>query len=104
MSLAAAAIAMIAVLAPWTIYNQTRFDRPVLLSNNFGGTLSSANCDRGDSKLGWWQFGCEGHINESGDESVRDAKLRAHAFTYVRDHLSRLPVVVAARIGREWDV
>jgi 4-amino-4-deoxy-L-arabinose transferase-like glycosyltransferase len=105
-SIAVATIAMAAVLAPWTIYNQTRFDQPVLLSNNFGGTLSSANCDAAwhGSKLGWWQFGCEGNVKEPGDESVRDHFLRRRATDYIGNNLSRLPVVIAAREGREWDV
>ena len=106
-SIAAATIAMVAVLAPWTIYNQTRFERPVLLSNNFGGTLSSANCDIAwhGAKLGWWQFGCEGNIKESGEESVRDRFLRGCAATdYVRDNLARLPVVILGAHRAELDV
>jgi 4-amino-4-deoxy-L-arabinose transferase-like glycosyltransferase len=105
-SIATATIAMIVVLAPWTVYNLSRFDKPVFISNNFGGTLSSANCDRVwyGSRTGWWQFGCEGDLRQSPEESVRDGQLRAHAIHYVQHHLSRLPVVVAARIGREWDV
>jgi hypothetical protein len=35
---------------------------------------------------------------------VRDRFLRERATDYVQDNLSRLPVVIAARIGREWDV
>jgi 4-amino-4-deoxy-L-arabinose transferase-like glycosyltransferase len=106
MSIGAATGALIAVLAPWTAYNLSRFDKPVLVSNNFGGTLASANCDRVyyGARTGWWQFGCEGSLRQSPEESVRDGQLRRHATHYVQDHLSRLPVVVAARIGREWDV
>ncbi|MEL7210085.1 MAG: glycosyltransferase family 39 protein, partial [Actinomycetota bacterium] len=32
------------VLAPWTIYNATRFENPVLISTNDGITLAGANC------------------------------------------------------------
>ena len=33
------------VIAPWTIYNSTRFVHPVLLSAQFDPLLASANCD-----------------------------------------------------------
>jgi 4-amino-4-deoxy-L-arabinose transferase-like glycosyltransferase len=32
------------LIAPWSIYNQTRFHRTVLISNNLGQTLVGANC------------------------------------------------------------
>jgi hypothetical protein len=34
------------------------------------------------------------------DASERDAALRAEVRRYVQEHLDRLPVVVAARVGR----
>lgn len=30
--------------------------------------------------------------------------VRRRGLTYMRDHLSRLPVVMVARVGREWEV
>src|SRR5262249_2756180 len=39
-----AGLACGAVLAPWTIYNATRFRDPVLLSTNDGGLLLIGNC------------------------------------------------------------
>ena len=38
------------------------------------------------------------------DESQRDAVPRQAAVDYTREHLGRLPVVMAARVGRLWDV
>ena len=32
------------LLAPWTVYNETRFQETVLLSTNGGGTLLAGNC------------------------------------------------------------
>ena len=37
-----------------------------------------------------------------GDQSQVSSVYRKAAFTYISDHKSRLPVVVAARIGRTW--
>ena len=54
----AAGVAL-ACLAPWTVYNMVRFERPVLLSNGFGTTLSSANCELLDGELlGYWNLQC----------------------------------------------
>ena len=43
--LGASVAAAVIVIAPWTIYNSTRFAHPVLLSAQFDPLLASANCD-----------------------------------------------------------
>jgi len=58
---AAAAAAAVAVVAPWTIYNLTRFQAPVAVSTNDGVTLLGANCDpaySGPVAGGWTIDGC----------------------------------------------
>ena len=40
----AALATLVVVLAPWTAYNATRFDRPVVISTGLGPLLWSANC------------------------------------------------------------
>ena len=42
----AACVAGGLVMAPWILYNLTRFDHPVFLSNGAGSVLMAANCDR----------------------------------------------------------
>ncbi len=101
--------AIVAVLAmsPWVGYNLSRFHRPVYLSNGAGITQAAANCDStyyGDL-LGWkdlvCQFRTEDRVKAPGDdESDIDAKSGQAARRYMRNHLDRLPVVVAARVGR----
>ncbi|MBK9178114.1 MAG: glycosyltransferase family 39 protein [Acidimicrobiales bacterium] len=96
----------LAVLAPWVIYNNARFDRPVLVTNGAGFVLAIANCDRtyGGEFLGYWHIDCALEDWPEGDESVAERAGRRQGLTYARDHASRLPVVVAARVGRLWDV
>ncbi len=101
--------ASIVVIAPWVIFNATRFDRPVLLTTNEGPLWLGANCE--DSyygpALGGWSLFCvvNAHIGENGeDTSVRSSEQRRLGLRYAGDHLSRLPVVVAARVGRTLDV
>lgn len=107
---AATALAMtVAVIAPWTIFNAVRFDRPVFLTTNEGTTLLGANCDDSyyGAAIGGWSLFCvlNAHIGEHGeDPSVRSAAQRRQALSYARHHPARVPVVVAARIGRTLDL
>lgn len=95
--------AAVLVMAPWVVANMVRFEHPATLSTQAGPTLDVANCDEtyyGDA-LGAWSFACATAIDED-DRSVLDQRTRDEAFTYIGDHLGRLPVVVAARLGRAW--
>jgi 4-amino-4-deoxy-L-arabinose transferase-like glycosyltransferase len=103
---AASLVAVALPIAPWAIYNSTRFDRPVLLSTNGGPTIAGANCDdtyfgRG---IGFWSYDCATADLPAGDASTVSAGLRRRAIDYARHHVSRLPLVVAAREGRVWSV
>lgn len=96
-----------AVMAPWALYNLTRFERPVLLTTNDGTTLLGANCDTTYfDDLGGWDIRCLEPVptDESVDASIRSLRRRDLAFDYVTDNLERVPLVVAARIGRVVDL
>lgn len=100
---AVSAAVALAVMAPWVGANLVRFEHPATLSTQMGPTLDVANCDEtyyGDA-LGGWSFACATDIEED-DRSVLDQRTRDEAFDYMGDHLGRLPVVVAARLGRAW--
>ena len=104
--LVVAGAATLAVLAPWTIYNATRFERPVLVSTNDGLTLIGANCDGvySGSRIGLWDAFCAEDVPAGGDQSRASAAYRSAAVDYIGDHLDRVPAVVAARVGRVWSV
>ena len=92
-----------ATVAPWLVYNATRFDRPVLMSTNDGATLADTNCPAAYSGpgLGLYIFQCHvPAVDESGDESDRARNLTEVGLRYARDHADRLPVVVG-RPGRD---
>jgi 4-amino-4-deoxy-L-arabinose transferase-like glycosyltransferase len=104
--LAAAALATFAVvLAPWTIRNMTTFDEPVLISTNSSSVFAGANCDRvyHGRFTGLWALSCFGGP-VSGDESEGAAEYRSRGFDYARDHIGRVPVVMAVRFLRVWDL
>jgi 4-amino-4-deoxy-L-arabinose transferase-like glycosyltransferase len=99
--LAAAAL----VLAPWLVRNWAEFDRPVLISTNDGSLLAGANCDltyRGKD-VGLWTTDCISPRSMS-NEADQAARWRSEGADYVGDHAGRLPVVMAARVLRTWDL
>lgn len=104
-SLAVAVLAFAVVIAPWTIRNLATFERPVLISTNSDGVWAGANCHATyyTSQIGAWRFDCYGSP-PPGDESERMHVYRTRGVDYMRDHLSRLPLVLLAREGRLWDV
>jgi hypothetical protein len=106
-ALVATAVAAIAlVLAPWEVRLLTTFEKPVLISNNSNGIWVGANCHDsyyGDL-IGAWQFGCYGDRRPPGDESAQFAEYRRRGLQYLVDNKGRLPVVLAARLGRLLDV
>jgi 4-amino-4-deoxy-L-arabinose transferase-like glycosyltransferase len=103
--LGVATAVMVAVLAPWLARSWIAFDRPVAISTNTGGLIAGANCDqtyRGPL-LGQWVYDCVRpavHVNEA----LEAAHQRAEGLRYAREHASRLPAVVGARLGRSFDV
>ena len=74
-----------ATVAPWLVYNATRFDRPVLMSTNDGATLADTNCPAAYSGpgLGLYIFQCHTPaVDESGDESDRARRLTEVGLRY----------------------
>jgi 4-amino-4-deoxy-L-arabinose transferase-like glycosyltransferase len=94
------------VVSPWVVRNLVTFQKPTTLSTGDGGLLLGANCDATyhGVELGYWSLGCSTAVTPSNDPSVLSARQDHAAFSYMRHHLSRLPVVVAARVGRIWDL
>jgi 4-amino-4-deoxy-L-arabinose transferase-like glycosyltransferase len=100
----AATIVALVVIAPWVGYNLARFRHPVFLSSQLETTLAGANCPDtyyGDN-IGLFTQNClDLYPHDPGEEeSVTAQTLRKGAQRYMRAHLSRIPVVAAARVGR----
>lgn len=107
-----AGVVSVLVFTPWVAYNLNRFDRPVYLSSQFGGTLVTANCKSTyyGSYLGFKDYRCQGVARKEAERTVpnwnqlgpaeQDSELGKIGRRYVKDHLSRVPLVVLARWGR----
>lgn len=101
-----AASACVLVLAPWLARCWVAFGQPVLISTNVGGLLAGANCDstyRAGPLLGQWDLRCLPRAR-AVNEAIASAALRDQGLRYARDHAGRLPVVVAARLGRSFEL
>lgn len=97
------------VLLPWVVFNMSRFEEPVTLTTNDGTTLLGSYCDETFSgpHRGGWSLSCV--VNDPAyrtdeEPSVRSARQRTLARQYAREHLSEIPLVVVARIGRTLDL
>ncbi|WP_259311472.1 ArnT family glycosyltransferase [Capillimicrobium parvum] len=103
---AATLAAFVLVLAPWTIFNLTRFDSPVLISTNSNGLFVGANCrDTYHGELiGAWRFQCYTKRRANEDEAQYFARQRRIGIDFALDHKGRWPAVVGARLGRLADV
>jgi len=56
-------------------------------------------------KLGYWDDSCQlKDYPPHMEETLVDAKARKQAIDYLKDHKSRIPIVMAARVGRVFDV
>jgi 4-amino-4-deoxy-L-arabinose transferase-like glycosyltransferase len=101
----AATAAAVIVMAPWLVFNMTRFEEPELLSTQFGLTLSSANCDEvwNANFVSYFDIRCSQRIEPSLprglDESQQDARHRRIAIRYVKNHLGEAPRIALARVG-----
>ncbi len=86
----------IGVIAPWVLYNLSRFDHVVLLSDQSGDTMAASWCDEAfyGNTLGYKSYTC---LAEAGEGTSPDSWM-----SYGRAHIERVPVVAAARVGRVW--
>jgi 4-amino-4-deoxy-L-arabinose transferase-like glycosyltransferase len=94
------------LIAPWTLYNRTRFEEPVLLTYTSGSLLLLGNCPPstyGGDLMGFHDTTCNlllAHDHEDLDRSQRDAVFRRRALENMGDNVEQLPKVVPARFGR----
>jgi 4-amino-4-deoxy-L-arabinose transferase-like glycosyltransferase len=106
--MAVAALAAALVLSPWLVRNWIQFDRFPLLSTNGALTQLATNCPETyyGERTGFVFHQCALRstclaIKEEVPQA--DCLLR-EARGYVRHHLTRVPVVAAARVARQWNV
>ncbi|HEY5696574.1 MAG TPA: glycosyltransferase family 39 protein [Acidimicrobiales bacterium] len=99
--------ATLLVLAPWLVLNQVRFGQPSL-TNSQGSVIAESSCaSTYYGRFIGYQANCHPDFPlpiEFDDEVDRESELFDEAFPYVTDHLERVPLVAAARVGRIWEL
>ena len=96
--------ASLLVVMPWVTFNMIRFQHPVLITDRFGVTLASANCNASwDGPFaGYWSMPCAeaSVVGVHGDESAYDPVATRKGLDYIGAHLGGLPRVEFDRLGR----
>ncbi len=96
-----------AVVVPWAVRNQQQVGSFTVATMSGPSALAGANCDPTyyGASIGSWEFSCVVPAQRFDlDEGGQSAVLQRAATSYARAHLSRLPVVVAARELRVWGI
>lgn len=112
------------MIAPWVVYNLSRFEEPVYLSVS-DHTLLAGNCEEvyDGAVIGYWTISCIIRLNcpdpsdlpedgdlirclitvdPEGDASTQEVGYREEALRNIRENTDRMPAVVLAREGRTW--
>jgi 4-amino-4-deoxy-L-arabinose transferase-like glycosyltransferase len=107
---AAVLVAAALIVTPWVGYNLHRFHDSTFVSTNDGIALAGSNCRNVyyGKAIGLTAItgpdACIDYPPPPGDQSQVEKIYRTRALHYMRTHLRRLPLVVAARIGRTWSL
>jgi 4-amino-4-deoxy-L-arabinose transferase-like glycosyltransferase len=90
-------VTVVAVVSPWVLYNLSRFDHVVLLSDQSGETVAASWCNDGfyGNQLGYKSYRC---LNAF----LADDEATASWTTYGWHHIERVPLVMTARVARVW--
>jgi 4-amino-4-deoxy-L-arabinose transferase-like glycosyltransferase len=95
------------VMGPWVVRNLVTFEEPTVLGTGFGLVLAYGNCDATyyGPKLGYWDDSCSlKNYSPKLEETVVDKLARKKGLDYIKAHEGRVPVVLAARAGRIWEL
>jgi 4-amino-4-deoxy-L-arabinose transferase-like glycosyltransferase len=109
-TVALACTATVAICLPWCVRNSLEFDRPTLITTGEGSVIAGSNLPSTyhGPLLGSWDFvglyRSPAGRHTDPNEAVQSERLRKQGVDYALDHASRLPVVLAARIGRTWEL
>jgi 4-amino-4-deoxy-L-arabinose transferase-like glycosyltransferase len=107
LSVALVAVTMVVVLVPWCVRNWIRVDEPVIANVSSATAIAGANCGEtyGGDDLGSWAFSCiRDDLRAQLDEAEWTSRVRRQGLEYASDHVSRVPVVAAARVARLWSL
>jgi 4-amino-4-deoxy-L-arabinose transferase-like glycosyltransferase len=102
---AVALLGALVVVAPWIVRNQIQMHRPTLATLDAGTAIAGTNCATtyAGSRIGSWDEACTHVPNEDAltELQLTDA-LQRQGVKYATHHVGRVPLVVSARVARQW--
>lgn len=109
-AIAVTCAAAILVCLPWCVRNSLQFDQPTAITTGDGSVIAGANLPSTyyGPNIGSWDFHglyqtpAGRHVDPN--EAVQSDRWRSEGVTFAREHASRLPAVIVARLGRTWDL
>jgi hypothetical protein len=96
---------VLAIQVPWVVRSSVQLGGAVVMSSNSGSMLEGANCPSTYSGqlIGAWDYACTNRTRSPGTSELEwSAASRNAGIDYARNHLTRLPQVVWARVLRVW--
>lgn len=101
---AAFTLAVAIPVGAWNAYATNRMGGLVLATSNSGNMFTGANCPSTyyGNLLGAWDENCASNLAPDADELEWAAQARSDGLSYAKDHATRVPLVVGARILRVW--
>ncbi|MEA2469179.1 MAG: hypothetical protein QOE38_177 [Thermoleophilaceae bacterium] len=102
--------ATLVVCLPWCVRNSLEFDQPTAITTGDGSVIAGANLHRVyyGPDIGSWDYNgiyqtpAGRHLD--ANEAVQSDLWRSEGVRFAREHASRLPAVVVARVLRTWDL
>ncbi len=98
-------LALAIVVAPWVVRNAIKVDDPSLSTISASAVLAVANCHATyyGRQLGSWSYPCmQPKLGYQMSETAYADKMQRKGINYAMAHVSRWPVVGAARVARVW--
>ncbi len=98
--------ALLVVIAPWVIRNQRDLDSPTIATLDAGSAIAGTNCPStyGGGLVGSWDPACARTDVPDISETDLTRDLEHDGARYALHHVDRVPLVVAARVARQWGV
>jgi 4-amino-4-deoxy-L-arabinose transferase-like glycosyltransferase len=100
--------AALVVCLPWCVRNSLQFDQPMGITTGDGSVIAGANLHSTyyGPNIGGWDF--QGLYRTAAgrslvaNEAEQSDRWRSEGVRFAREHASRLPAVVVARVARTW--
>jgi 4-amino-4-deoxy-L-arabinose transferase-like glycosyltransferase len=103
-------VAVVVVCLPWCVRNTLQFDQLTLITTGDGSVVAGSNLHSVyyGPNIGYWDFAglykTPAGRHPDPNEAVQSDRWRREGIDFARDHASRLPAVIVARVARTFEL